>query len=98
MARPDPSCHRRPETNRDRDSEETLRRREKELRDLLETIPAMTVTVLPDGSDVFIGKRFVEYSGFSEDKARRSGWKATIHPEDLDRHVSKWRSSLVSGE
>ena len=81
-----------------RDSEEALRRREKELRDLLETIPAMTVTVLPDGSDVFIGKRFVEYSGFSEDKARRSGWKATIHPEDLDRHVSKWRSSLVSGE
>jgi PAS domain S-box-containing protein len=81
-----------------RDSEEALRRREKELRDLLETIPAMTVTFLPDGSDVFIGKRFVEYSGFSEDKARRSGWKATIHPDDLDRHVSKWRSSLVSGE
>ena len=81
-----------------RDSEEALRRREKELRDLLETIPAMTVTVLPDGTDVFIGKRFVEYSGFSEDKARRSGWKATIHPDDLDRHVSKWRSSLVSGE
>ena len=81
-----------------RDSEEALRRREKELRDLLETIPAMTVTVLPDGSDVFIGKRFVEYSGLSADKARRSGWKATIHPDDLDRHVSKWRSSLVSGE
>ena len=81
-----------------RDSEEALRRREKELRDLLETIPAMTVTVLPDGTDVFIGKRFVEYSGLSADKARRSGWKATIHPDDLDRHVSTWRSSLASGE
>src|SRR5207237_1151263 len=46
-----------------RHSEEVLRRREKELRDVLETIPAMTVTVLPDGSDVFIGKQFVEYSG-----------------------------------
>jgi PAS domain S-box-containing protein len=81
-----------------RESEKALRRREKELRDLLETIPAMTVTVLPDGTDVFIGKRFVEYSGFSADKARRSGWKATIHPDDLDRHVSRWRSSLPSGE
>ena len=67
-----------------RDSEEALRRREKELRDILETIPAMTVTVLPDGTDVFIGKRFVEYSGLSEDKARRSGWKATAHPADVD--------------
>ena len=60
---------------------EALRRREKELRDILETIPAMTVTVLPDGTDVFIGKRFVEYSGLSGDKARRSGWKATAHPD-----------------
>src|SRR5438270_86937 len=58
----------------------------------------MTVTVLPDGSDVFIGKQFVEYSGLSTDKARRSGWKATIHPDDMDRHVSKWRASLASGE
>jgi PAS domain S-box-containing protein len=81
-----------------RDSEEALRRREKELRDLLETIPAMTVTVRADGTDVFIGKRFVEYSGLSADKARRSGWKATAHPDDVDEHVSKWRSSLVSGE
>ena len=80
-----------------RDSEEALRRREKELRDLLETIPAMTVTVLPDGTDVFIRKQFVEYSGLSADKARRSGWKATVHPDDVDEHVSKWRASLVSG-
>jgi PAS domain S-box-containing protein len=58
----------------------------------------MTVTVLPDGSDVFIGKQFVEYSGLSADKARRSGWKATIHPDDMDQHVSTWRASLVSGE
>jgi PAS domain S-box-containing protein len=79
-------------------SEEALRGREKELRDILETIPAMTVTVLPDGSDVFIGKRYVEYSGLSADKGRRSGWKATAHPDDVDEHVSKWRSSLVSGE
>jgi PAS domain S-box-containing protein len=81
-----------------RESEGALRRREKELRDLLETIPAMTVRVLPDGTDVFIGKRFVEYSGLSADKARRSGWKATAHPDDVDEHVSMWRSSLVSGE
>ena len=81
-----------------RESEETLRRREKELRDILDTIPAMTVTVLPDGSDVFFGKRYVEFSGLSADKARRSGWKATAHPDDVDEHVSTWRSSLVSGE
>ena len=78
--------------------EEALRQREKELREIVETIPAMTVVVLPDGSDVFIGKRFSEYSGLSEEEARGSGWKASIHPDDLDQHVSKWRASLASGE
>src|SRR6185437_14696589 len=81
-----------------RDSEEGVRRREKELRDILETIPAMTVRGLPDGTDVCSGKRLVEYSGRSAEKARRSGWKATAHPDDVDEHVSIWRSSLVSGE
>ena len=78
--------------------EVSLRQREKELRDLLETIPAMTVTVLPDGTDVFLGKRFSEYSGLSEEDGRGSGWKACVHPDDLDLHVTKWRAALKSGE
>ena len=77
--------------------EEALRKNEKELREILETIPAMTVTVLPDGSDVFIGPQFSEYSGLSEQDARGSRWRAVIHPDDLDAHVRTWRASLVSG-
>ena len=54
--------------------EEALRQREKELREIVETIPAMTVTLTPDGRDAFIGKRFSEYSGLSEEDARVSDW------------------------
>jgi PAS domain S-box-containing protein len=78
--------------------EEALRKQEKELREILETIPAMTVTVLPDGTDVFIGARFAEYSGLSVEEARGSGWRAAVHPDDLDAHVRTWRASLASGE
>jgi PAS domain S-box-containing protein len=76
----------------------SLRQRERELCEILETIPAMTVTVLPDGSDVVIGKRFSAYSGLSEEQAQGSGWKASIHPDDLELHVGKWRAALKSGE
>jgi PAS domain S-box-containing protein len=76
----------------------SLRQRERELREILETIPAMTVTVLPDASNVFIGKRFSDYSGLSEKAGQGSGWKACIHSDDLDLHVSTWRSSLKSGD
>ena len=78
--------------------EEALRQREKELREIVETIPAMTVTITPDGRDAFIGKRFSEYSGLSEEDARGSGWKVTVHPDDLDLYLRKWRASLVSGD
>jgi PAS domain S-box-containing protein len=78
--------------------EVSLREREREVREILETIPAMTVTVLPDGSNVSMGKRFSEYSGLSEEDGQGSGWKACIHGDDLDLHVRKWRASLKSGE
>ena len=71
--------------------EEALRQREKELREIVETIPAMTVTITPDGRDAFIGKRFSEYSGLSEEDARGSGWKVTVHPDDLDLYLRNWR-------
>ena len=77
--------------------EEALRQREKELREIVETIPAMTVTITADGRDAFIGKRFSEYSGLSEEEARGSGWKVTVHPDDLDLYLRKWRASLASG-
>ena len=78
--------------------EEALRQREKELREIVETIPSMTVTITADGSDVIIGKRFSEYSGLSEEDARGSGWKAAVHPDDLDLYLRKWRASLASGD
>ena len=81
-----------------RDSEEALRQREKELREIIETIPAMTVTITADGRDAFIGKRFSEYSGLSAEDARGSGWKVTVHPDDLDLYLRNWRASLASGD
>jgi PAS domain S-box-containing protein len=76
----------------------SLRQRERELREIVETIPVMTVAVLPDGSSVFIGKRFAEYSGLSEQDGQGSGWKACVHPDDLHLHMRQWRASLKSGE
>ena len=78
--------------------EEELRQREKELREIVDTIPAMTVTITADGRDAFIGKRFSEYSGLSEEEARGSGWKVTVHPDDLELYLRNWRPALTSGE
>jgi PAS domain S-box-containing protein len=75
-----------------------LRRQEKRLRDVVETIPAMTFTTLSDGSSTFVNKRWTEYTGLSIEKTSGAGWQRAIHPEDLVRHSEKWRISVATGE
>jgi PAS domain S-box-containing protein len=79
-------------------AEEAVRRSEKELRDLISTMPAMAFVTRPDGSNEFVSRQWVEYSGLSEEQSTGSGWAATIHPEDVERHLAKWRAALTTAE
>jgi len=71
---------------------------ERRLRDVVETIPAMTFATLPDGSNTFVNKRWTEYTGLSVEKTSGAGWQRAIHPEDLARHSDKWRTSVATGQ
>ena len=85
-------------TRRIRELYESVLRNEEQLRDVIETIPAMAWTALPDGSNAFTNRQWVEYTGLSVADTAGSGWQAVIHPKDMDRHVEKWRSSLTTGQ
>ncbi len=75
-----------------------LKSQEKHLRDVVETIPAMTFTALPDGSTTFVNKRWTEYTGLSVEETSDIGWQCAIHREDLARHSEKWRISVATGQ
>ena len=74
-----------------------LRRQEKHLRDVVETIPAMAFCVRPDGSTEFVNRPWLDYTGFSEKDNLSSAWQLTVHPDDFDGHLNKWRASLATG-
>jgi PAS domain S-box-containing protein len=78
-------------------AEEALRRSEKELRDVIETIPTAAWTALPDGHVQFVNRQWREYTGLSAEASAGTGWQAAVHPEDLDRHADRWRASLSTG-
>src|SRR4029077_10386944 len=78
-------------------AEDALRKSEKELRDVIDTIPAIVWSTLPDGSNTYANKRFVEYSGSSAEQMAGSGWQALIHPDDLERHAGKWMEAIATG-
>ena len=79
-------------------AEEAASRSEKELRDVIETIPGMAWTSLPNGFNIFANARWTEYTGLSGQDTTGLGWQAAVHSEDLARHVEKWRASLASGK
>jgi PAS domain S-box-containing protein len=76
---------------------EAARRNERELSDAIEIIPAMVFIALPGMSNVFANRSWREYTGLSAQETSGSGWKAVIHPEDLERHVNKWEVSSTTG-
>ena len=77
---------------------DALRKSEQELRDVIDTIPAAVWSALPDGSNTYANKRFMEYLGPSAEQTAGSGWQTTIHADDLERHVSKWHESVTTGK
>jgi PAS domain S-box-containing protein len=73
-----------------------LHRKSRELRDMIETIPAMVWTARPDGSDPFVNRRWTEFTGLPDSAA--SGWTDAVHPGDRQAYADKWRASLAVGE
>jgi PAS domain S-box-containing protein len=75
-----------------------LKGQEKRLRDVVDTIPAIVWSALPDGSNTYVNKRFVEYSGLSAEQTAGSGWQAAVHPNDVARHSAKWVEAVTTGK
>jgi formate hydrogenlyase transcriptional activator len=75
-----------------------LRRSERELREVIDTIPAIVWSALPDGSNSYANSRAVEYCGMTREQIAGSGWEAGFHPNDLERHKAKWLACVASGE
>jgi PAS domain S-box-containing protein len=78
-------------------AQEAVRRSEKQLRDVIETMPAMAFTALPDGSTDFVNGRFSDFTGLTADDAGPHR-RTTVHPEDLAAHTRKWQTCLATGE
>ena len=75
-----------------------LRRSEKELQEVIETIPVMAWSAGADGTAEFFNRRWLDYAGLSADAVKAWGWTSAVHPDDLNRLVDYWRVVLAAGE
>ena len=73
-----------------------LQRTERELREVIETIPCMAWSATPDGNAEFFNRRWLDYAGLTADQARGTGWTAALHPNDHNGLVDYWQQILAS--
>jgi PAS domain S-box-containing protein len=79
-------------------AEEALQSNERDLRVMIDTIPAMIHTARPDGYLDYFNRRWLEYLGCSLAEVEGWKWTSCIHPDDLQGMVDKWRACLASEE
>jgi PAS domain S-box-containing protein len=70
-------------------------RRELPLRGVMDTIPGLVWSALPDGDVEFCNQRWLDYTGMSFNEIKGWGWAAAIHPQDITDLREGWRTALV---
>src|SRR5262245_10471666 len=70
---------------------------DRHLRAVIDTIPALVWLANTEGAAEYLNRRWLEYTGLTQAQAAGWGWSVAVHPDDLDRLTTYWRSVLRSG-
>ena len=68
------------------------------LRLIVDTTPALIYSARPDGYIDFFNQQCLEFLGLPFEEISGWGWTKTIHPDDIEEFLAKWRAALQSGE
>jgi PAS domain S-box-containing protein len=77
---------------------EAARQSERELRDVVNTVPAHVWSTSPEGHVDFVNDRWLQFTGLSSDEAFGWKWEAVLHPDDRTRVVADWHAAVKSGQ
>src|ERR1700756_1388919 len=79
-------------------TQEAVRRSERELRDVVNSVPAHVWRTLPEGEVDFVNDRWSQFTGLALDEALGWKWEAVLHPDDRARVVADWQTALKNGQ
>ncbi|HUS12746.1 MAG TPA: PAS domain-containing protein [Pyrinomonadaceae bacterium] len=79
-------------------AEEALRSVERNLDQIINTIPALAWSARPDGSAEFFNQQYLDFVGLSAEQASGWGWTAAVHPDDSNELANAWQRIMASGE
>ncbi len=78
-------------------AEDALRASEQRLRSVVDSVPQLVWTSLPDGACDFFSARWIEYTGMAPPEQFGAGWLQQVHPDDLTRAQAEWQAAVATG-
>ena len=66
---------------------------ESRLQLIVDTTPALIYSARPDGYIDFFNQHCLEFGGVSFEEMSGWGWTKTIHPDDIESLLAKWRAA-----
>jgi PAS domain S-box-containing protein len=76
-----------------------IKRSEDRLQTVINTIPGMVWSGLPDGTFDFINQPWLTYLGCSWDElSARGGLRSVVHPDDIERSDASWKETRETGK
>jgi PAS domain S-box-containing protein len=79
-------------------AEEAVAASERNLKLIIDTIPAVAWSARLDGSAEFFNQVYLDYVGLSLEQVQGWGWTAAVHPDDLTGLATMWQAIMASGE
>lgn len=80
-----------------RGSEAALRENERQLQQIISSIPGLTWKADAEGNITFWSQSFLEYGGATNEEILGYGFMNYLHPEDHERVLEVWNGLLASG-
>ena len=71
---------------------------EQEIRQTVDTVPALIARYRADGFMDFRNKTWREYTGLSQDNFGGRRWGSALHPDDEEMVEREWREHIATGE
>jgi PAS domain S-box-containing protein len=80
-----------------RESEQELQASVRKFQTLVQLPPVAIFQTDQDGQNVYVNTHWMELTGLTPEQGRGQGWRAAIHPEDLDRVSEAFRHAAQTG-
>ena len=77
-------------------AEDALRASERNLKLIIDTIPALAWSARPDGSAEFFNQHYLDFVNLSAEEASDWGWTVAVHPEDMNGLAATWQRIMAS--